>query len=65
MIMNDAKWIMGECEMMICDMGQCRYRASPARNASRSGQLLKSGGRSFQSLAVLGKKDDLCALVLE
>ena len=42
-----------------------RWLASPARNASRSGQLLKSGGRSFHSLAVLGKKEDLWALIRE
>ena len=46
-------------------VGQLRWSASPARNASRSGQPLKSGGRSFHSLAVLGKKEDLWALIRE
>ena len=34
-------------------------------NASRFVQLLKPGGRSFQSLAVLGKKEDMWALIRE
>ena len=32
---------------------------------SRAGQLVKSGGRSFHSLAVLGKNECLCASILE
>ena len=51
---------------MICLLiGQLRWRTSPARNFSRSGQLLKSGGMSFHSIAVLGKKGDLWALIRE
>ena len=42
-----------------------RWLAIPARNDSRSGQLLKSGDRSFHNLAVRGKKEDLWALILE
>ena len=38
---------------------------NPAWNASRAGQLIKSGGRSFHSLAVLGKNECLCASILE
>ena len=30
-----------------------------------AGQLIKSGGRSFHSLAVLGKNECLCASILE
>ena len=39
--------------------------SQPSRTASRSGQLPKSGGRSFHSLAVLGKKENLWALIRE
>ena len=46
-------------------MGQFRWRVIPARNASRYGQLLNFGGRSFQSLAFVEKKDDLLALIIE
>ena len=41
-------------------------RASQARNASRSGQLLISQGVGYSRvLLFLGKKDDLWALILE
>ena len=32
---------------------------------SRAGQLIKSGGRLFHCLAVLGKNECLCASILE
>ena len=32
---------------------------------SRAGQLIKSGGRSFHSLAVLGKNECLCASIID
>ena len=38
--------MMNANEMIMFFVDQCRWRASPARNASMSGQLLKSGGRS-------------------
>ena len=44
-------------------VGQFRWCAISSRNASRSGQLPKSGGRSSHSLAVLGKKENLWALI--
>ena len=41
------------------------YLANPARNDSRSGLAIRSGGRSFQSLAVLGQKECIWAFILE
>ena len=42
-----------------------KWRANPARNVSMPGLLTRSEGRLSQSLAVLGKKEYLWALILE
>ena len=47
------------------DGGSVEVVSKPSSKCSRSGQLLKSGGRSFHSLAVLGKKEDLWAIIRE
>ena len=53
--------------MMMMDDWCCESFSGdvPALNVSRAGQLIKSGGRSFHSLAVLGKNECLCASILE
>ena len=42
-----------------------KCKANPSRNASRTGLLTTSAGRWFHSLAVLGKKEYMWALILE
>ena len=42
-----------------------RVLRSPAQNDLRSGLLQRSGGRLFQSLAILGKNEYLCMSILD
>ena len=51
--------------MSFCQFFFKRVLRSPARNDPRSGLLQRSGGRLFQSLAVLGKNEYLCMFILD
>ena len=69
-ISGHCKYLMGmnwdenDDEMMMLSVCLKSFR-SPARNDPRSGLLQMSGGRLFQSLAVLGKNECLCVFILE
>ena len=51
--------------LMRWDCQGSRVLRSPARNDPGSGLLHMSGGRLFQSFAVLGKNEYLCTFILE
>ena len=51
--------------MMIGVVGALVKVLINSSSKSRAGQLIKSGGRLFHCLGVLGKNECLCASVLE